>query len=393
MMYLGLYVDDLIYFSESDSCEREFEKKLQKLTTVDLMGTVSHYLGLKFDWSTLPNNKLQVHVSQPAFVEQLLSNNKMENCNPAPTPYRQGLPVDNIPSPPKSSSNHLTPQMRHLVGSLLWLSQATRPDLSTIVSILAQYQSNPSKGHINAARYVLRYLKSTSTMGITFSNAKPETLSAFLQFPVQNKLYGLTDANWGGQDQSIPDPTNPIELPRFTTRSMSGYIISFNGPIHWTSKRQKVTARSSAEAEIYATDECVKALLQLNILLEDLHLSSLYTRNKSIPIHNDNQASILWAKSTTTKGLRHMTIRENATRESIDNNFISIHHIKGDINIADIFTKEMRDTSRFIMLRDLIVSQPKPKILNNKIVVDSLTESRGVLERTCAHTNNSSPVN
>jgi hypothetical protein len=36
------------------------------------------------------------------------------------------------------------------------------------------------------------------------------------------------------------------------------------------SKGQKVTAASSAEAEIYATDECVKFLLELAQILEFL---------------------------------------------------------------------------------------------------------------------------
>jgi len=39
---------------------------------------------------------------------------------------------------------------------------------------------------------------------------------------------------------------------------MSAYYIDLLGPIYWLSKRQTVTAGSSAEAEIYATDECIK---------------------------------------------------------------------------------------------------------------------------------------
>jgi hypothetical protein len=59
----------------------------------------------------------------------------------------------------------------------------------------------------------------------------------------------------------------------------------------------------------------------------------------------------------TTKGLRHITIRENAIRESVDNKFIRVLHIEGKTNIADIFTKEMKDILHFCTLRDLLVSQ------------------------------------
>ena len=151
--------------------------------------------------------------------------------------------------------------MRTLVGSLLWISQGTRPDLAPVVSLLASHQSNPGNGHIKAARYVIKYLKGTIDKGITFSNDKDTELEAFLQFPTtKNTILPLTDANWGAQDQSVPDPMNPVELERFKTRSISGYILMLNGPLHWSSTRQKITARSSAEAEIYATDECVKTL-------------------------------------------------------------------------------------------------------------------------------------
>ena len=138
---------------------------------------------------------------------------------------------------------------------------------------------------------------------------------------------------------------------------MSGFIIIQNGPIHWVSKRQKVTARSSAEAEIYATDECVKELLRLQHIINDMNTSHIYTPNKEpIQVYNDNNACICWSKSTTTKGLRHITIRENAIRESVSNRTVSIKHIEGKINIADIFTKELKDTTLFITLRNLITS-------------------------------------
>jgi hypothetical protein len=44
---------------------------------------------------------------------------------------------------------------------------------------------------------------------------------------------------------------------------MSAFFIDLFGPLHWVSKRQAVTAISSAEAEIYAMCECVRFLLEL----------------------------------------------------------------------------------------------------------------------------------
>ena len=245
-----------------------------------------------------------------------------------------------------------------MVGSLLWLSQATRPDLATVVSLLAQHQVNPSMQHIKAAKHAIKYVSGTKTRGISFSSQSSDTLAAFLNFPVSpTKILPFADANWGGQDQTTPDPMKPQELMRFASRSMSGFIIFTNGPLHWMSKRQKITARSSAEAEIYATDECVKELLRLQHMLTDLNLKHIFMPTSSpIELYNDNTACVCWSKKTTTKGLRHITVRENAIRESIDSKFISVKHIGSKQNLADIFTKEFKNMSLFLTLRDMITS-------------------------------------
>jgi hypothetical protein len=54
-------------------------------------------------------------------------------------------------------------------------------------------------------------------------------------------------------------------------------------------------------------------------------------------------------------------MRENRFRENIASQFISVCHINGKINLADIFTKEMKDTSHFVELRDLFMC-PRFKI-------------------------------
>ena len=49
-LYLGIYVDDFVYFSEDDEVEETFKTKLTNLTLVDFMGKVTHFLGIKFQW-------------------------------------------------------------------------------------------------------------------------------------------------------------------------------------------------------------------------------------------------------------------------------------------------------------------------------------------------------
>jgi hypothetical protein len=77
-------------------------------------------------------------------------------------------------------------------------------------------------------------------------------------------------------------------------------------------------------------------------------------------IYNDNNACVQWSKSMTSKGLRHIQMRENHIRENIATKFICINHIGGKINLADVFTKEMKDTLHFVEIRDLFMCRRLP---------------------------------
>jgi len=88
---------------------------------------------------------------------------------------------------------------------------------------------------------------------------------------------------------------------------MLAYYIDLLGPIHWLSKCQSVTAGSSAEAEIYATDECVKFLLELVQILEFLGVKDIFMPTVNT-LYNDNMACVNWSICSTTKGLRCPTL-------------------------------------------------------------------------------------
>jgi hypothetical protein len=48
-------------------------------------------------------------------------------------------------------------------------------------------------------------------------------------------------------------------------------------------------------------------------------------------------------------------MRENRVRENIASQFVSVHHVDGKTNLADIFTKEMKDINHFVTLRNLFM--------------------------------------
>ena len=72
-------------------------------------------------------------------------------------------------------------------------------------------------------------------------------------------------------------------------------------------------------------------------------------------LYNDNHGTVDWSKSTTTKGMRHICLKDCAVRDSIQAKEVDLYHILGAVNPSDIFTKEMRDGAHFRMLRDLFM--------------------------------------
>jgi hypothetical protein len=355
-IYVGIYVDDIIYFSASDKVEHHFEKSLSSIGDVDFMGKVSHFLGIEFTWRYHEDGNLSVCLTQQSFTEQLIDSVGVpfSGVSTFTSPYHSGLVIDSIPHREMDSSSHDTLRLNYqsLLGSLNWLVHTTCPDLSTVVSLLAQHQSNPSPGHLEAAHHVFKYLAGTKQLGIYFMSTKRSVMESFLHFPLSPQVLSMSDANWGPQDATKTKLNG--DLPLFVSRSMSAFFVDLFGPLHWLSKRQTVMATSSAEAEIYATSECVKFLLELVQIFEFLDIKDKFMPDVNI-IHNDNQACINWSKSCTTKGLRHIQMCENFVRENIASNFVHIQHIDGRLNLADIFTKEMKDTAHFVELRDIIM--------------------------------------
>lgn len=61
---------------------------------------------------------------------------------------------------------------RELIDSLIYLANATRPDIAFAVSTLSRSYADPGVDHWLIAKRVLRYLKATSHYGITYTKKK-----------------------------------------------------------------------------------------------------------------------------------------------------------------------------------------------------------------------------
>ena len=135
-------------------------------------------------------------------------------------------------------------EFRRIIGRLQYLS-LTRPNISFAVNKHTQIMHKPTTNHWTATKRLLRYLKQTIFHGIQIHKAGLPVLRTY------------SDADWDGN---------------VDYRMSTSAYISFLGsnPISWSSKKQRVVARSTSEAEYRALANAAFETMWLSTLLKEL---------------------------------------------------------------------------------------------------------------------------
>ncbi|CAI7868018.1 unnamed protein product, partial [Closterium sp. NIES-54] len=220
-----------------------------------------------------------------------------------------------LSTPPSDESVEPSGPYPELVGCLMYLMTCTRPDLAYPLGFLARYVApgRHRKVHMDAAKRVLRYLCSTSCMGLVLGGWGDVVLT------------GHSDASWV-DDQA-------------TQRSSQGYTFSLgSGSVSWHSTRSTLVLGSSCEAEIYATAMAAQKLRWLTYLLTDLG-----ERPPSPPnLYVDNKAAIaLCQEHKLEHRTKHIALRYFLARELQQRGQLRLTYMATRANTADIFTKAL----------------------------------------------------
>ena len=158
-MILCLYVDDILIFG----------------TNIDVINEVKSFLSKSFDMKDLGEADVIMNImlikdengitpSQSHYVEKILSRFGYVNSKPSPTPYDPSVIL-------RKNKKIAKDQLRYsqIIGSLIYLASATRPDISFAVSKLSRFMSNLGTDHWHALERVMRYLVGTKSYGIHYS--------------------------------------------------------------------------------------------------------------------------------------------------------------------------------------------------------------------------------
>ena len=66
------------------------------------------------------------------------------------------------------------------VGALNWIAVASRPDVAFVVSQLAQFLENPGRVHWEAVKQVIRCLKMTKDLKLTYRGGQRRGFEGFV---------------------------------------------------------------------------------------------------------------------------------------------------------------------------------------------------------------------
>ena len=217
----------------------------------------------------------------------------MQDCKPHPTPlvYGQRLSKSQCPASAAEKKECLNLPYKELVGSLMYLAQGTRPDIAYAVSKLGQFSSNPGKEHWGAGKHVLRYLRGTSNYSLKLKSEK-------------NFLEAYADADWTGDSDD--------------RKSMTGFCIMLGGsPFFWRATKQRCIAASTMEAEYVALSACVREVLWILSLLQEVGLGDLVGYGATT-IWSDNQAAVRCAVDPVPhSSARHIDLRHHMIRNAV----------------------------------------------------------------------------
>ena len=301
-----VYVDDMVMAYKDLSVLEEMKKKIASRFDIKDLGECAWLLGIAVKQDRSDGT---VTLNQQNFIEDLAAKYGMTNAAAVYTPAVVGSGTSKI-----ISTDLEEPVIyQSLVGSLLYLMVATRPDIADAVNKLCRQMAKPTVANLKAAKRVLAYVLHTKHLSIIFRRG------------TKLEVVGYSDADWAGDDS--------------TRRSTTGYIFMIgDGCISWKSQLQRSVALSTAEAEYMALAATSQEALFIRQLMEELGA----TQTASTVIYEDNQSAIAMAKNAVTSSrAKHIDIRFHFVRDLINTNIIKLVYKPTTQMLADILTKSL----------------------------------------------------
>ncbi|KAH9799567.1 retrovirus-related pol polyprotein from transposon RE2 [Citrus sinensis] len=320
LLLVLVYVDDIIITGSNSARVQQVIQDMQHTFALKDLGELSYFLGIEV--SKLNNG---IHLSQAKYIADILMKHDLTHCSPVPTPMSTGQYLT------KASGTDIAnvSQYRSIIGALQYVT-LTRPEISFSVNKLSQFLSYLKSSHWEACKRLLRYLKGTIHFGLQFYNCGALQINCF------------SDSDWAGD--------------RDDRKSVAGFAV-FLGPnlVSWSSKKQSVVSRSSAEAEYRALAHAASEVVWIKSLLAELQVQLSTT-----PLMwCDNQSAISLAYNPIYHAkTKHVELDIHFIRDKVASKEIDVCFVPSEDQTTDVLTKALT-FNQFHYLRSKLNVQPQ----------------------------------
>ena len=230
-----VHVDDCMIAGTSIALILRFKIEIAKFVAITDLGELHWILGIEV--KRVRENRT-IHLSQKSYIESMLRRYGFEDLKPVSLPMEASIRLTSTQSP---TTTQEIAHMRNIpyqeaVGSLMYASLGTRPDITYAVQTVSRFSKNPGHAHWEAVKRIFRYLKGTKEYWLTYGGQ-------------QKELKGYADA-----DGSMAEDRHAI----------SGYaFLLHGGAVSWATKRQEIVSLSTTESEYVAVTHASKEALWL----------------------------------------------------------------------------------------------------------------------------------
>ena len=243
MIIFVAHVDDLTVVMTGKVLMDQVKRKLRAELEVTDLGEIHWLLGIEIRRDR--ENKTLM-MCQRSYINSVIKRFGLEDAKPLASPMEPSAHLSNAQSPVTSReiADMRDVPYREAVGSLMYAAVGTRPDIAFAVAILSRFSINPGRAHWNAVKRVIRYLKGTVDLWLTFGYTTRD--ASLLK---SHGLIGYADVDGSMQEDR---------------RAISGYAFLIDGgAVSWSSKRQEIVVLSTTEAEYVAATHAAKEALWL----------------------------------------------------------------------------------------------------------------------------------
>jgi len=320
-MMACVYVDDLALACKDSKETISFLKAMESYGfTLTMDDTLEAFLGIKFK----RNLDGSFNMTQPALIQKVIEATGMTECNRSPTPAAPNTTLGKDPNGEPMAESWSYPS---IVGMLLYLSTNTRCDITFAVSQVARFTHDPKQSHATAIKRIVRYLAGTKDKGMIM---KPDGTLA---------INSHSDADFAGLYK-----VDPME-DTSSAKSRMGFLIKLGGcPLVWRSQLIDAVCLATAEAEYYSLSHCLRTLLPIRRVLEELaanlNMPTSVRATITSTAYEDNSAALTLANNQRlTSRTRYYHTAAHHFWQHVNDGTVSILPIETSLMDADILTK------------------------------------------------------